>query len=311
MRAPLLYLAVMAAAFLASAGPPRADPVASVVEAIVAESGENGEHPSARQVRLGLKPVDIDGDGRPDYLFSKEALGADWCGTGGCWTQIWLDRSPSHPLKIFDAQVREVRFRRAGAAPIVDFDLHGSVCHTFGAHACPASFRWDGRLGQLVEAAAPNGRGVVRFLRPIEAADGSPPAAVTTAFRAAIEACTNSGGSAADPERPLTVPDIDGDGLRDWIVPEFYCDVPEGRSAKPPPMSLFASAGNAAQPVLAMSAPRLEIDAAATPAAVSTVDLESCSPEAMEPRACRRHRLVWSPRERRLVPQGSPRGGTP
>jgi len=44
-------------------------------------------------------------------------------------------------VKIFDGQVREVRFRRAGAGRIVDFDLHGSVCHTFGAHACPASFR--------------------------------------------------------------------------------------------------------------------------------------------------------------------------
>jgi hypothetical protein len=305
MRTPLLLLPVILASSPASAGPP---PPASVVEAIVADSSEGGDHPTARQVQLGLRPVDIDGDGRPDYLFSKQALGAGWCGTGGCWTQIWLDRSPARPLKIFDGQVREVRFRRAGAVRIVDFDLHGSVCHTVGAHACPASFSWDARLGRLVEAAAPNGKNIVRFVRPTGAADGSPPPAVTAAFRAALEACTKSGGSTADPEGPLTVPDVDGDGIRDWVVPEFYCDLPEGRSAKMPPMSLFASAGHPSEPVLAASAPRLEIDAAATPAAVSTVDLDTCSPEAMKPQDCRRHRMVWSPQQKRLVPLGNSRG---
>ena len=93
--------------------------------------------------------------------------------------------------------------------------------------------------------------------------------------------------------------------MRDWVVPEFYCDLPERASAKPPPMSLFASAGNASAPVLAATAARLEIDAAMRPAAVSAVDLETCSPEAMEPQTCRRHRLIWSPESRRLLPQGT------
>jgi hypothetical protein len=309
MRAPLLFLPVILAGFLASAAPPPPAGSASVVKAILAEAREGNEHPSARQVQLALKPVDIDGDGRPDYLFSKQALGAGWCGTGGCWTEIWLDRAPGRPLKIFDGQVREVGFRRAGAGRIVDVDLHGSVCHTFGAHACPASFRWDGRLGRLVETATPNGKGIVRFLKPTETADRSPPAAVTAAFRAAVAACAKSGGTASDPEGPLTVPDVDGDGMRDWVVPEFYCDLPEGTSAKPPPMSLFASAGNASAPVLAATAARLEIDAATRPAAVSAVDLETCSPDAMEPQKCRRHRLIWSQEGRRLLPQGNSRGG--
>jgi len=66
MRVPIIVLPVILLGFLASAAPPPPAGSASVVKAILAEARESNEHPTARQVQLGLKPVDIDGDGRPD-----------------------------------------------------------------------------------------------------------------------------------------------------------------------------------------------------------------------------------------------------
>lgn len=296
MFVPLLALVGPAA----PAAPPASE---TVIRAIVRDLHRETHDVSARKVRHGLKRVDIDGDGRPDYLFSKEALGPGWCGSGGCWMQLWLDRTPRRPIKIFDGQVREAGFRAAGRGKIVDFDLHGSACHTFGAHECPASFRWDAKLGRLVETASPRGTGVVRFIRPIETVDGAPPPVVAAASRAAIARCVTSGGTANDADQPLTVPDIDGDGIRDWVVPELFCDVPDSGVTSKPSMSIFASAGNALGPVLAASAPRLEVDAATRPASVYVVDLTSCDAEALQPQTCRRERLIWARQRKQLLPR--------
>jgi hypothetical protein len=304
MRWPGLFLAVssaFAAAAAARPASPAPAPPPALVRAILADLGEDSKGVSASRVRRGLKPVDLDGDGRADHQFDKQALGPGWCGTGGCWLQLWLDRGAAPPLKIFDGQVREVGFRTVRGARIVDLDLHGSACHTFGAHECPVSFRWDGGLGRLVEAATRGGTGVVRFLAPVEGMDGTPPAAVAAAAGAAIEACTRAGGNASEGPSPMTVPDVDGDGTRDWVLPEFYCDLPEGASEPAPGMTLFASAGRPAQPVLAATAPRLDIDVASTPAAVFAVDLASCSEEDPTPKPCRRTRLAWNPATKRFV----------
>jgi hypothetical protein len=301
MHRRLLLASVLTVAGPAAsaAAPPRpAD--TSIVQAIIGDLRADAEHPSAAKVRRGLKAVDIDGDGRPDYLFEKQALGSGWCGSGGCWVQLWLERSPGPPLKIFDGQVRETAFRRAGRGRIVDFDVHGSVCWTFGVHPCAVSFRWDKALGRLVETATPNGRGIVRYLSPIDHLDETPPPVVAAAVRSAVAACTARGGKAPE-SGAVSVPDIDGDGIRDWVTAEFVCDMPDGQGFRGPPMTLFASAGNAAAPVLAATATRFEIDAAATPAAVVAVDLSSCSAEALQPQACRRKRLYWAPALKRLV----------
>jgi hypothetical protein len=152
-----------------------------------------------------------------------------------------------------------------------------------------------------VETVAPDKEGVIRLLRPAPSLDQTPPRVVAEAFAAAAQACSAAGGSAVDPDRPMTVPDVDGDGIRDWIIPEFYCDMPDGQKPFRPTMTLFASAGDPARPALAASGERLEIDSASTPARVLTVDLNTCSPEGLKPQACRRQRLVWSSEKRRLL----------
>jgi len=304
MRWPGLFLALsgaFAAAAAARPAPPAAAPPA-LVRALLADLGDDAKGVTASRVRRGLKPVDVDGDGRPDYRFDKQALGPGWCGTGGCSLQLWLNRGSAAPLKVFDGQVREIGFRTVRGGRIVDLDLHGSACHTFGAHECPVSFRWDRTLGRLVEAPTRDGTGIVRFLSPIEGMDGTPPAAVASAARAAVQACTRAGGNAPDGPTPMTVPDVDGDGARDWVLPEFYCDLPEGAAGAAPGMTLFASAGRPDRPGVAATAARLDIDSASTPAAVYAVDLASCSEDDPNPKPCRRKRLAWNPATNRFLP---------
>jgi len=299
MRWPGLFLALSGA--LAGAAAARPAPPA-LVRAILADSGEDSKGVTAGRVGRGLTPVDLDGDGRPDYRFDKQALGPGWCGTGGCWLQLWLNRGAAPPLKIFDGQAREIAFRTARGTRIVDLDLHGSACHTFGAHECPVSFRWDRALGRLVETATRDGTGIVRFVAPVEGIDGTPPPAVAAAARAAVAACTRAGGNAPDGPAAMTVPDVDGDGARDWVLPEFYCDAPDGTAGAAPGMTLFASAGRPARPAVAAAAPRLDIDSAASPAAVYAVDLASCPEDDPSPKPCRRKRLAWNGATKRFVP---------
>jgi hypothetical protein len=296
-----LSCALGGAAAARPAAPARPVPPA-IVRAILADLGEDSKGVTASRVRRGLKPVDLNGDGRSDYRFDKQVLGGGWCGTGGCWLQLWLDRAAAAPLKVFDGQVREIGFRTVRGERIVDLDLHGSACHTFGAHECPVSFRWDRALGRLVETATRDGTGVVHFQPPIEGIDGTPPAAVAAAARAAVKACTRAGGNASDGPTPMTVPDVDGDGVRDWALPEFYCDLPEGAAGPVPGMTLFASAGRSDRPVVAATAPRLDVDSASVPAAVFAVDLASCPSEEITPKPCRRKRLAWNPATKRFLP---------
>jgi len=304
MRWPALILALsgaLAGAAAARPAPPAPAPPV-LVRAILADLGDDSKGVTASRVRRGLKPVDVDGDGRADYRFDKQALGPGWCGTGGCWIQLWLGRGAAAPLKILDAQAREIGFRTVRGERIVDLDLHGSACHTFGAHECPVSFRWDRGLGRLVETATRDGTGIVRFLPTVEGIDGTPPPAVAAAARAAVQTCTRAGGNAPDGPAAMTVPDVDGDGARDWVLPDFYCDLPEGASQAAPGMTLFASAGRPSRPAVAATAARLDIDSASVPAAVYAVDLASCPEDDATPRPCRRKRLAWDGAKKRFAP---------
>jgi hypothetical protein len=279
-----------------------APPPSSLTHAIIADVKGDDARLSDRQVRSGLRPVNINHDDLPDYLFSFDKI-AGWCGSGGCRAQLWIQRRSLPPRKVFDGQVRETAFRKVRGQTVVDFDLHGSVCHTFGAAPCPASFVWNPKLDRLVEHPAPNGDGTIRLLRPTKAVDGPPPSPVAKRFRETLRACTAAAGTAADPEQPLTVPDVDGDGLRDWMIPEIFCDTPgDTATGSNIPMTLFASSGRPDRPVEAARGGRLQVSVAASPAKVFLIEAAGRCDVGDEPEpACRPVPLHWQPTARRFV----------
>jgi len=272
------------------------------VRAIVADVAPDARITVA-QVRRGMRAVDVDHDGRQDYLFSFARI-PGWCGTGGCRTQLWVQRRGMPPRKVFDAQVREAAFRNVRGHTVADFDLHGSACHSFGASACPASFVWDASLGRLVEHAAPGGDGVIRYLRPMKSVDPPAPLPVMERYRATLSLCASAGGTAADADPPLTVPDLDGDGVRDWIIPEIFCDRPgEADDAPVIPMTLFATAGNPARPMEVARGRRVEISVSTTPATVFLIEgPRTCDLGEEKKTSCRRVEMRWNRAAKRLEP---------
>jgi hypothetical protein len=253
------------------------------------------------RVARGIKIVDADGDGVSDYLFSLEAISSPgWCGTGGCRTQLWLGRRSAAPRKVFDAQVRETGFRTARRRRVFDVDLHGSACHTFGAAACPASFSWDERAGRMVEQRTADRGGTIRLLRPLETLDRAPPPYVQSRLRAMDAECRAAGGTADTQDAALTVPDVDGDGQRDWLIAYVYCSMQDDRPAPEAPMVLFASSGG---PSEAFAAGEIEIRLGDPVAEVFGIEGETCRRDEIGETPCLRVPQRWDPYSRRFLPR--------
>jgi hypothetical protein len=303
MRRLCLAMAAMLATAAATPDQWRDRGLHRAIQAIVTDIRPDDARATPGRIAAGIRLVDANGDAVPDYLISLEAISyPGWCGTGGCRTQLWLGRKGSSPLKIFDAQVRETGFRTVAHHRVLDVDLHGSACHTFGASACPASFVWDSRIGRLVEHRVPDGSGVIRLLRPLESLDRAPPAPVRTRLQRMAAQCRAAGGkmdAEAVRDAASTVPDIDGDGLRDWLIAYPMCAITGDGEEPVYPMVLFASAGRPASPEAAAEARQFEIRLSRGPASVFAVKGKACLEDEVGAR-CTRIPLRWNPRSRRL-----------
>ena len=191
-----------------------------------------------------LRPVKISPDPRPDWLIDTEKLdGAEgyYCGTGGCSTEIWSP-SPTGYVRTFDNQVREIRFHwiKGRTYTWIEVDFHGSVCGTFGAAACPFGFEWrsaDGGLatswrfakGDIFRPGAPP--------QPLNATgetDGASRPAELTRFAATqAAACRAGGGDFAEADVAARMPDLNHDGIDDWLYggDSYDCTLPDADAA--------------------------------------------------------------------------------
>jgi hypothetical protein len=297
-RIVLLPLVMLGLA--ASAPAPRSDPGKSrAIAAIVADIRPDDRRATPARVGKGIRIVDANADGIADYLFSLEAISSPgWCGTGGCRTQLWLGRRGGAPRKIFDAQVREAGFRIFHRRPVFDVDLHGSACHSFGATACPASFAWNKAEGRMVEQRTADGGGTIRLLRPLETLDRAPPLSVQARLSAMIADCRSAGGTAEAQDAAMTVPDVDGDGLRDWMIAYVFCSMQSDAPAPEAPMGLFASSTGWSE---ALSTGEIEIRLGDPVADVFAIEGESCRRDEVGEMPCLRVQMRWDPGSRRFV----------
>jgi hypothetical protein len=92
--------------------------------------------------------IDFNRDRRPDYLLNYEHMrcksGAEFCGSGGCLTQLFVSRKDGGYVKALDKNLLRIRFTTVRGHPSVTLDLHGSECGKVGVAPCPQVLVWDG-----------------------------------------------------------------------------------------------------------------------------------------------------------------------
>jgi hypothetical protein len=218
------------------------------------------------------RAVNVSLDGIPDWVIDFEAFGLPgWCGTGGCRRQLWVSHGGRHVLA-FDAQALEFTLRTAAGLPVIDVELHGVYCNGTGSDPCPRAFRWNESTGQLDEAANRAGgtllNGSLFQPVPVDEADLPPP--VAAARESGRRTCVAAGGRYEEFDMPVaSVPDLDGDGQRDWIVDGSltYCETGPG-IARPAPVRVFMSGRGAVRETVPLPTDAYDIDVGSRPAKV-------------------------------------------
>jgi hypothetical protein len=218
-----------------------------------------------------LTPIDVSADGVSDWLVDFLALGfPGWCGTGGCRHELWVSTGGGYRLAL-DAQVLEIGIR-PGTARTLDLELHGSICGLTGSEACPRSFEWDASARRLVETANAAGGTLLAgpLFQPVADDPGAWPEPVLRARFEAEDRCVAAGGEYGEWMAPvISVPDIDGDGKRDWVLDESwtYCDGADPTSPAPT-LRVFESNHGTWRQQLAVAATDWAVDISTHPASL-------------------------------------------
>lgn len=171
--------------------------------------------------------LDVSPDGIADWNLDFNALGyPGWCGTGGCRHQLWVSDGKGYVLAL-DEYVVEIA-PRDGAAHTLDVELHGGFCNEPGNAPCSRSFTWNAGRHALDEM--PNASGLTLLtgplFQPVATDEADWPEPVRRIRDATVDRCVEAGGNQLEWGWPASsIPDIDGDGARDWVIDEswLYC----------------------------------------------------------------------------------------
>ena len=271
-----------------------------IAQMVGKERSEGRDRLTPARLARAITVIDIDHDGIDDYAVDYDAADhSSWCGTGGCDFELWRGTAHGHPVRVWNEMVREHKIVQRNGESVFDFDFHGSNCGTFGAEACPASFAWDAKAGRMIERPTPTGDTTVRLIDPLPLKAGQVPANIRAVSLAASKKC-EAGGTSDEADLPVSIPDIDGDGVRDWSLTIAVCDKPGDFDLQ---QVLFATAGDAVRPVRAASGDRFSIAFGTKPATVARVNkTEACEVYSVEPeiKVCTRTPMVWNPTAKRL-----------
>ena len=242
----LIAALVSTGAVVAASQPPEA--VREAVRAEIAtamgpvEAGDPA-HPAPSAAMF--KRIDINQDGLADWRvdFEKAPNPSYFCGTGGCRQRLYVSQPDGRYELAFDSTVRQFKLRRSKGQAVLDVDFHGSTCGGFGVDPCPRSYGWDVTAGRFLERPAPGGQ---TFLvggpsRPVVLPEASLPAPVRAVVAAKAKACAAVGGAYPYVDAYVTdVADLNGDGVRDWVVGGGY-DVCAFTDAAPDNAPVFST----------------------------------------------------------------------
>ncbi len=291
LLAPLsaLGLALFACTTSAAATPPRQ--VSDSVEANLKRESvvlvEDGQTPPANLTTPPAEmfsKVDINGDGKPDWRVDYEhAPNASlWCGTGGCRNELWVSGPGDSYRRVMSVGMRLFKLSRRGGVTRLDLDFHGSLCGGYGVQACPRSYLWNEQAAAFLETAAPgNHTWLSGGPNSLEEADLTrAPAPVMAALERTQMQCQAAGGRYDAKWGVTSIPDLDGDGARDWVIGGAYmgCEYDGDRPEVSPElaMQVYVTGGNAAEPRLALEGKgiRYGLDIGTTPAAFYSMEAE-------------------------------------
>lgn len=95
-----------------------------------------------------LEPVEVNGDGRTDWLIRwPEAIA--FCGTGGCRVSLYISDGDGF-VRAFDRQALAFGISGVGAGRRVEATLHALECED-GSDPCRRAWVWDKQAGRLRE----------------------------------------------------------------------------------------------------------------------------------------------------------------
>lgn len=174
-----------------------------------------------------IRAVDVTHDGRPDWLIDYTDTGLMYCGTGGCLRTLYVSDGDDY-LMAFDEQTHTFDLSRRGGETVIEAEVHHVFCGSAGDE-CAFAWTWDAALKQLVER--PNAAGVTLLgndggfppigeresNRPVE---DRLPAELSEVWHGNRMTCPASSDDGFRVFRPTfkQVPDLNGDGRRDWLV---------------------------------------------------------------------------------------------
>lgn len=183
-----------------------------------------------------LTAVEVNGDGRPDWLI-RWPESTQFCGTGGCQTSLYISEGDGF-VRAFDRQALRFEIRPIDGELRVEAWLHHLECSQ-GQEECLRAWAWDPAAGRLQER--PSSDGISRMSGTAavdlgEEADGTPrlpqwtPAALEemrARSRVWCPAVNEPDGRYLRQALLYDIPDVNGDGLRDWVyAPETGCASP-------------------------------------------------------------------------------------
>ncbi len=310
IAATLAALAASAAAFGASAQTPPEGLVWMALNEINADHFDRDDPtnrpPLVTRVPDGmLRPVDVSPDGRTDWIVDFGAAGLSaFCGTGGCARILYVSGGDTGFVRAFDAQALALEVVERGGETRVEAQVHHLNCRP-GQEECWFAWTWDSALNQLVERPAADG--LTRLegggFPPIDRlrADipDSLPAELSRAWFGGRLGCADHSDDRVSILRPefRSIPDIDGDGRRDWVEIPPACVAQDAGVDR---FALWVTAGDESLEPVYMSGPERypSIDIATAPATV----LEN--PACGYGEACPDTPLRWDAGQRRFVMGG-------
>ncbi|MDB5470764.1 MAG: hypothetical protein JWR84_2324 [Caulobacter sp.] len=227
-----------------------------------------------------FRKIDINGDKLADWWvdYEKSPNPSYFCGTGGCQNVMYVGQADGTARKVFQHGGGAFVFSGPKTARKLEINFHGSACGSFGASECLRAWRWDAASGAFVETANSKGQtllpyGSIPALYP-EVKDA--PAAIRAEVAAREAACKAAG--AVQPGDGVIIgnlPDVNGDGVRDWLVGSPYtdcsyeADTPEGDPGGR--LAFFVSDGRGFAKAFEQKDAAWNLDIGSSPARISVI----------------------------------------
>lgn len=175
-----------------------------------------------------LVPVDVSKDGVTDWLIQWPE-GGGFCGTGGCRRSLYVSDDAGY-VRAFDRQAWDLEIKPVGTEVRLEASFHHLNCSP-QREVCRLAWGWDPVHRLMTERPSADGEHILTSLGgpPVDLGEknGEPvlpddaPAALLALVREGARVCP-----VADPADVATtawpalrsVPDLNGDDERDWVI---------------------------------------------------------------------------------------------